>query len=192
VSRAKLLHILIGIAIAIAVLVPLGVFAFVKFGVYDVAASRRHTKFTQWITHETMIHSVGRHAKGISVPPFTSAGQLLAGYCAYETHCVACHGAAGVAREQWVNGTEPQPPYLLDATQLFSPRELFWIAKNGIKMTGMPSWENSMSDRQIWNVVAWLEASKDLPPQTYVRWRAERRCGASARTAPGPLSTPLP
>ncbi|HET7281163.1 MAG TPA: hypothetical protein VFI67_02475, partial [Sphingomicrobium sp.] len=65
-SRAKLLHILIGIAIAIAVLVPLGVFAFVKFGVYDVAASRRHTKFTQWITHETMIHSVGRHAKGIS------------------------------------------------------------------------------------------------------------------------------
>jgi hypothetical protein len=81
---------------------------------------------------------------------------------------------------------------LLDATQLFSPRELFWIAKNGIKMTGMPSWENSMSDRQIWNVVAWLEASKDLPPQTYVRWRAERRCGASARTAPGPLSTPLP
>jgi hypothetical protein len=33
-----------------------------------------------------------------------------------------------------------------------------------------------MSDRQVWNVVAWLEASKDLPPQTYVRWRGRRRC----------------
>ena len=34
-----------------------------------------------------------------------------------------------------------------------------------------------MSDREVWNVVAWLEASHRLPPQTYVRWRNGRRCG---------------
>jgi mono/diheme cytochrome c family protein len=44
-------------------------------------------------------------------------------------------------------------------------------------MTGMPAWGGSMSDAQIWNIVAWLEASAKLPPQTYVRWQAERRCG---------------
>jgi mono/diheme cytochrome c family protein len=54
---------------------------------------------------------------------------------------------------------------------------LFWIVKNGIKMTGMPSWRDNLSDAQIWNVVAWLEASTKLPPQTYVQWRASRRCG---------------
>ncbi|MBW0006537.1 MAG: cytochrome c, partial [Sphingomonas sp.] len=71
---------------------------------------------------------------------------------------------------------EPQPPYLIDAGSRWKPRELFWIAKNGIKMTGMPSWRDSLSDRQIWEVVAWLEASRELPPATYLRWRSERIC----------------
>lgn len=189
----KLQHLALGAAIALAVLVPIGVFAFVKSGIYDVAASLRHTNFTEWITHDTMIHSVHRHAEGISPPRWTSASQLVAGFCAYETHCAACHGAAAVARQQWVSGLEPQPPYLLDVTERFTP-QLFWIAKNGIKMTGMPGWGDSMSDRQIWNVVRWLEASRNLPPQTYVRWRAQRRCAAFGQplAAPGPLLIPPP
>jgi mono/diheme cytochrome c family protein len=165
---------LIGLALG-----PVAVFIFVKSGVYDVGAAKRHTKLTEWITHDTMTHSVSRHAKGISPPAWTSAGHLVAGFCAYETHCVACHGAAGIAREQWVSGMEPQPPYLLDAPRKFTPPQLFWIVKHGIKMTGMPAWGNSLSDAQAWGVVAWLEASTKLPPQTYVRWRSERRCGPS-------------
>ena len=191
-SREKLLHIALGAIVAITLLVPLAVLAVVKSGIYNVGASRRHTKFTEWITHETMIHSVRRNAKRISPPAWTDGGQLLAGYCAYETHCVACHGAAAVAREQWVNGLEPQPPYLLDATHDFTPSQLFWIARNGIKMTGMPAWGESMSDREIWNVVAWIEASKDLPPQIYLQWRAQQRCGVNATPTPGPLSIPRP
>ena len=193
--REKLLHILIGGAIGIAVVVPLGAFAFVKSGIYNVAASHPHTKFTTWLTHETMIHSVRRRGSGITPPRSTSAAQLVAGFCAYETHCVACHGAAGVSRQPWVGGMEPQPPYLLDETQRFTPGQLFWIAKNGIKMTGMPSWRDSMSDREIWNVVAWLEASQNLAPQTYVRLRAAERCGPAIRLSPPtptPPSTPRP
>jgi mono/diheme cytochrome c family protein len=115
----------------------------------------------------------------------------MRGFCTYEAHCVACHGAAAVAREQWVNGLEPDPPYLLDATSHWKPRELFWIVKNGIKMTGMPSWRESLTDRQIWDVVAWLEATRQLPPQTYVRWRAEGRC-TSPIGLPSPALSPTP
>lgn len=170
----------------------LGGFLFVKSGIYDVGAAKRHTKFTEWLTHETMIHSVRSHAKGIMPPERTTAVQLVSGFCSYATHCVACHGAPGVAREHWVSGFEPQPPYLLDVTQTFTPGQLFWIAKHGIKMTGMPAWGESISDREIWNVVAWLEASRRVPPQTYVRWRAERGCTATSPPAPGPLSIPRP
>jgi len=190
VRREKLLHILIGGAIGIAVVVPLGAFAFVKSGIYNVAASHPHTKFTTWLTHETMIHSVRRHADGITPPAWTSSAQLLAGFCAYRTHCAACHGAAGVARQQWVGGLEPQPPYLLDITQRFTPAQLFWIAKNGIKMTGMPSWRDSLTDRDIWNVVAWLEASTRLPPQTYARWSSATRCAPAIGLSPAPAPPP--
>ena len=176
-TRKQLLHILVGAGLGILVLVPLAALAFVKSGIYNVAASQPHTKFTEWLTHETMIHSVRSHAKGITAPASVTADQVVRGFCTYETHCVACHGAAAVARQDWVNGMEPQPPYLLDAKHVWKPRELFWIVKNGIKMTGMPSWRDSLTDEEIWNVVAWLKASGELPPQTYLRWRAEPRCG---------------
>jgi cytochrome c553 len=168
---------LIGAAIGIAIVVPLGVYAFVKFGVYDVAASSPHTKFTEWITHDTMIHSVKRNASANEPAGKVTRRQIFAGFCAYETHCVACHGAPAIAREQWVGGMEPSPPYLIDATSNWTPSQLFWIAKNGIKMTGMPSWRDSMDDAQIWDVVAFIEAMRELPPQTYVEWRSRRMCG---------------
>lgn len=195
--REKLRHILIGAGIGIVLVVPLGAFAFVKSGLFDVAASRPHTNFTEWLTHDTMIHSVKRRARSIApqAQPF-SGDQVVRGFCAFDAHCVACHGAAAVARQPWVSGLEPSPPYLLDAPQHWSRTELFWIIKNGVKMTGMPSWRNSMSDAQIWDVVAYLEASAKMPPQTYVRWRAAGVCSppsqGSARLTPfsGLSSTP--
>ena len=190
----KLHSVLIGAGIAIAGIVPLGALLFIKSGVYDVAASRPHTTLTEWITHETMIHSVKRRAAAIEAPRNVSAGQVLAGFCTYETHCVACHGSAAVAREHWVSGMEPQPPYLVDATEKWSPSELFWIAKNGIKMTGMPSWRDSLSDAQLWDVVGFLEAGRRLPPQTYARWRSMKMCGGVSGPWPAPAqpSTPHP
>jgi mono/diheme cytochrome c family protein len=160
--------------IPVAALLALG---FIKSGLFNVGAAKPHTKLTQWITQETMTHSIRSHAKGIEAPASAGAAAIVRGFCTYETHCVACHGASAVARQRWISGLEPQPPYLLDAPDRWNPRELFWIVRNGIKMTGMPSWRDSLSDRQIWDVVAWLEASRKLPPQTYVSWRAEGRCG---------------
>jgi cytochrome c553 len=188
----QLRHVIIGAVIAIAVLLPLGTFAFVKSGLFNAGASSPHTKFTTWLTHETMIHSVRSRARHIAAPPGFTASQVVAGFCGYEAHCVACHGAAGVARQPWVSGMEPQPPYLLDATQTFTPSELFWIVRNGIKMTGMPAWRNRMSEAQTWEIVAWLEASEKLPPQTYVRWRSGRSCAPSASGAPSGSNPRVP
>lgn len=190
--REHLHHLLVGAAIGIAVIVPLGAYGFVKSGLFDVAASRPHTRLTWWITHETMIHSVRRHAAAIEPPARFGVPRVVGGFCSYETHCAACHGAPAVAREHWVGGMMPQPPYLVDATSKWTPAQLFWIAKNGIKMTGMPSWRDSMSDRQVWDVVAFIEAMRQLPPQTYGKWRSWGLCGGfnGPWPAPAPLSTP--
>jgi mono/diheme cytochrome c family protein len=192
VRREKLLHIGLGGGLALAVLVPLGTFAFVKSGMFNVGASSPHSRFTTWLTHETMIHSVRSHAKAIVAPASVSAAQVRRGFCEYETHCVACHGAPAVARQHWAGGMEPSPPYLLDVSQRFSSRELFWIVDHGIKMTGMPAWRGTMSDAQLWDVVGFLEAMRDLPPQTYVQWRSRGMCGGfkGPWPAPEPPSSP--
>jgi mono/diheme cytochrome c family protein len=195
VDRSKLIRVAVIVALAtaaIGALAAVGALAFIRSGLFNVGASSPHTKLTQWVTEQTMIHSIRRHAASIVAPRQASAGQVAAGFCAYETHCVACHGAAAVPRQSWVSGMEPSPPYLLDAADRWTPAQLFWTVKNGIKMTGMPSWRDSMSDEQIWSVVAWLEAARQLPPQTYLRWRSEGRCGAIARAAPTPARPAIP
>jgi mono/diheme cytochrome c family protein len=171
----------------------LGAPVYIKSGVFNVGASKPHTNITQWITEETMIHSIRSHAKDIVAPASASAAQVRRGFCAYETHCVACHGASAVPRQLWVSGMEPGPPYLLDAAKRWKPRELFWIVKNGIKMTGMPSWRNAMSDDELWDVVAFLEATSKMNAQDYLRWRSADICGpVSAAPLPAEASTPRP
>lgn len=174
--REEFLPILVGAAIAIVLIVPLGALGFIKSGIYDVGAAKPHTKLTEWMTHETMIRSVKRHAKSVDAPARFTPAQVSAGFCEYESHCVACHGASAVAREDWVSGQEPAPPYLIDASQTFDRAELFWIVNHGIKMTGMPAWRGTMTDQEMWDVVAFLEAMPKMDSQDYVRWRGEGRC----------------
>lgn len=183
------------VAIAALALAPIGAVAallFMKSGLYDVGASKPHDRITEWLTHDTMIHSVRRHARGIGSPAAFTPAQVTSGFCAYETHCVACHGAAAVARQPWVSGMVPSPPYLIDVSRRFTPNELFWLVKNGIKMTGMPSWKNEMSDAEIWSVVAWLEVGPRLPPQTYLRWRAGGSCAAIRVPSPAAERSSIP
>ena len=60
---------------------------------------------------------------------------------------------------------------------MFDRAELFWIVDHGIKMTGMPAWRGTMTEQEIWNTVAFLEAMPKMNAQDYARWRAQRRCG---------------
>ena len=166
----------IAAGILVGVCGPVVVYAYVKSGAFNVAAAHPHSKLVEWLTHETMINSVERRSPEVEFPRTVSARQALSGFCQYEAHCVACHGAAAIAREQWVNGLNPQPPYLLDANQKWSSSQLYWIVRNGIKMTAMPAWRESMTDAQMRDVAAFVAIMSKLPPQTYGGWRSARIC----------------
>jgi mono/diheme cytochrome c family protein len=47
--------------------------------------------------------------------------------------------------------------------------ELFWIAKHGIRMTGMPAFGPTHDDRQLWTVVAFVRRLRDMTPEQYKR-----------------------
>jgi len=48
-----------------------------------------------------------------------------------------------------------------------SPAELFWVTKNGIKMTGMPAWGATHDDDAIWPVVAFMTKLPELNAGQY-------------------------
>lgn len=175
---------------AVGAMLGLGGVAFIYSGLFEAEASKPHSLLVDWTTKTTMTHSVRRHAVNIEAPASATLEQVIDGFCQYQTHCVACHGAPAVPRESWANGLTPDPPYLVDARSKWRPRELYWIVRNGIKMTGMPAWERELSERQTWDVVAFLGVMPKLPPGTYASWRVAGLCGpAASQSATRPAAT---
>ena len=109
------------------------------------------------------------HATGIPVPAgLDDHGTIVTGTEHFAAHCAICHGAPGVPKGEIAAGLYPQPPNLDHAAKQLSPAELFWIVKNGIKMSGMPSWADH-SDDELWATVAFLEKLPGMTEQDYAQ-----------------------
>jgi mono/diheme cytochrome c family protein len=118
-----------------------------------------------------MRRSVRRRAAEITVPDMTRPQMLERGLVLYRSHCVPCHGAPGVAPQPYALGMTPTPAALVHTARAWPPAEIFWVVKEGIKMTGMPAWKYRMSDDDIWAVVAFLPEMAHLTPRQYAALR---------------------
>ena len=95
-------------------------------------------------------------------------------------YCAVCHGAPGVERGDLAEGLYPRPPNLAQTAHSYTPAELFWILKHGIKMTGMPSWADH-SDDELWATVAFLRELVEMSPQDYAKLIAASRAQGGHR-----------
>ena len=94
--------------------------------------------------------------------------RILDGTEHFAAHCASCHGAPGVPRGDIANRLYPKPADLTNAAQRYTPGELFWILKNGIKMSGMPAWDDH-SDDELWATVAFLEKLPAMSEADYAK-----------------------
>jgi mono/diheme cytochrome c family protein len=169
--RRWLIPFLCGAASLVA-LMAIGALVVVEAGLFDARASTPHSPLVAWATHTTMIRDAQRSARAVAPPATLTAAQTLAGFRLYDSDCVGCHGAPGVARAHWTDGMTPSPPYLIDAPRHWTRAQLYWIVGNGVKMTGMPAWSTVHSPDQLWQIVAFLEAQPYLTARDYVALRA--------------------
>jgi mono/diheme cytochrome c family protein len=159
---------LVSLAVAI-VLVVIGGLTFIYWGVFDVAASDPDWPVMRWVLQTTRTRSIKVHAARIQVPPgLDDPAKLLIGTEHFAAHCAVCHGAPGVPKGDIAEGLNPQPPDLAHATSVYTPPELFWILKHGIKMTGMPSWGDH-SDEELWATVGFIEKLPGMTQEEYAQ-----------------------
>jgi mono/diheme cytochrome c family protein len=155
--------------LAILLLMLLGGFVVVYAGVYDVAATEPHAPVTHWILETVRTRSIKAHAAQLQAPPgLDDPAKVLTGVEHYAAHCAVCHGAPGVPKGDIAQGLYPPPPNLAKTVHVYSSAELFWIVKNGIKMTGMPSWTDH-SDEELWATVAFLKKLPGMSEHDYAK-----------------------
>lgn len=143
------------------------VIAFVYSGIYSVSARYQDNRLVAWALDETMVHSVERHAQGIKVPPLDDPAMLRRGFAHYREDCVVCHGAPGIQIGEIGQGLNPHPSEFVEAAADREANELFWITRNGIRMTGMPAWGVTQTDGEIWETVAFMRTLEFMTPAQY-------------------------
>ncbi|BDT61100.1 hypothetical protein MasN3_45940 [Massilia varians] len=141
-------------------------------GWYNIGATAQHFPFVYTVLEEGMANSVRHHAREVRVPRLGDEQQLRIGAAVYRDKCLQCHGGPGVAQSTIGMSMQPIPGPLVDANQHWEARELYWITKNGIKMSGMPAWEYHLGEDEIWAVVAFVRAMPAMSAQDFRAWTA--------------------
>jgi mono/diheme cytochrome c family protein len=149
---------------AVGLLVVAGV---VLSGMISVAADEPHTGVVHALLETARNRSIEVRSDDIAVPALDDEEQIRAGAGNYDSMCVGCHLAPGMAATELSNGLYPSPPKLAEAGIYGDPAKTFWVIKHGIKATGMPAWGKSMADSYIWEMVAFLQKLPDLDEEAY-------------------------
>jgi mono/diheme cytochrome c family protein len=159
-----------------ALVFALGVAALVVWrGLYDVGATTQHTQPVYSVLEVAMQRAVRVRAAHIETPSLASPELLVRGAACYRELCVQCHGAPGVAPGAVGISMQPTPGPLLDAARRWHQREIYWITRHGIRMSGMPAWGLRLTEDDIWAVVAFVSRLPGLSAADYQRDMASTR-----------------
>ncbi|HEU4850634.1 MAG TPA: cytochrome c [Telluria sp.] len=141
-------------------------------GWYNVGSTDQHLQPVHSLLEKAMHRSVRHHAREVVAPALDDAARIGRGAQVYIRNCQQCHGGPGVSPEDFGKSIQPVPGPLVDAARRWKPRELYWITRHGIKMTGMPAWEFHLADDDLWNVVAFMQQLPRLTPRDYAAYVA--------------------
>ena len=164
-------------------------------GFFDIAATTQDPPALASAIVRVRNASIQRHATDKAPANFGEPSRVQAGAKIFASvGCVNCHGAPGVKWAKFSEGLNPDPPDLKEIVAELDPPELFWIVKNGIRMTGMPSFGAiGVGDDDIWSIAAFVKKISTVSEDDYRNWTAppaEASPAVAAPTAPAEKIAP--
>lgn len=175
---------LIGLILGL-VAIPAGVYFYFSSGTAPVATSAPPMPFEKTLARMAL-HARMDKEMPKSVPVTADEAAYVAGAQVYKEHCAVCHGVPGQPRTAIAKGMFPDPPKLMEGTGVTDdpPAESYWKVAGGIRMTGMPGFDKTLSTTQMWQV-SLLVANADKLPKA----AQDILAPATGGPAPAPVST---
>jgi thiosulfate dehydrogenase len=162
------------LGIVVTLIVGAGVaYLVLTSGVVPAGADAKPSRLEIWAAKTSLHATLDREAPQGPNPVSLSDDNLIAGIKLYDQHCAVCHGNAKgkTATPPIALGENPAPPQLASDGVEDDPEGVtFWKVKHGIRWTGMPGWEKTLSDQQIWTLALFLKHMDKLPPAAEKAW----------------------
>jgi thiosulfate dehydrogenase len=151
--------------IAAIVLFSVGGYAFVRSGGVSMATTAAPLPFEHAVAR-LALHASFKSALGLKNPRPLDETNLMAGAHVYRQNCAVCHGAPRTEPTSIAKGMFPEPPQLFTPDDMIThdpDGEIYWKATHGIRLSGMPSFERTLSDTERWQVTMLLANADKLP-----------------------------
>jgi mono/diheme cytochrome c family protein len=168
---------LLGVILAVIVVVialPLGAILYIRSGNVPVATTAPPFPMERTLAQTALKARIARDAPKSSPVPATPEN-LMEGAKLYREYCSVCHGVKGAAPSPTALGMNPPPPQLFQKKGVTDDPvgETYWKVSNGIRLTGMPGYGQSLSSTQLWQVCQMLANANRLEPGTEALLAAE-------------------
>ena len=140
------------------------VYSYFRFGYAPVATAAPPIPFEIGLAHMALHAQIDKEAP--KTTPFQpTQTDYEDGAHLYRQHCAVCHGLTDQEQTATAKGMFPKPPHLLRGTGVTDdePGETYWKVAHGIRLTGMPAYGKSLSEKDMWNISFVLAHADKLP-----------------------------
>jgi len=158
----------------LAILATIGALVYFFAGFYDVAGTTDQPAIVDWALATVRKASIDRHAIEQPTIALDDPAIVQAGARAYVARgCVNCHGGPGVGWAKFSEGMRPWPADLKVIARDTGAPQIYWAIRNGIKMTGMPSFgSEGVPDQEIWTIAAFVRKLPIVSDADFKAWTA--------------------
>ncbi len=99
------------------------------------------------------------------------SADLKAGATLYVHNCAFCHGYANSSTSKTAHGLYLRPPvFANDDLSEDEDGQIYWYIDHGVKLTSMPSYNKTLKEKEIWQLVLFVKNMKKLPPDVESYW----------------------
>jgi mono/diheme cytochrome c family protein len=98
-------------------------------------------------------------------------------------NCALCHGGLDKKPSTLAKSFYPPAPQLI-LEPLDDPEwHTFYAVRTGVRYTGMPAWNKTLSEEDIWKITGFLSRIQKLPPGAKDYW--QKAFGVSPESSAG-------
>jgi thiosulfate dehydrogenase len=154
------------LGISMGLLLPcIAGYLFIVSGAMPVSTKSHPLPFEKFIARKAL-HAAMKGDIDKSSPLEANEANFLQGAKVYQNQCAICHGLPDQHKTHIAQGLFPSPPQLFDGDGVTDDPvgETYWKVKNGIRLTGMPGFEGSLAETEMWSVSLLLSNADKLSP----------------------------
>ncbi len=160
----------------LGVIFTLVVLALIVLGVamLGLAPTTANVEPPHWERHLAMSavdNSMDRHAPRVSNPLTPTDSNLEDGMKLYTMNCALCHGTLDRKPSTLSNSFYPPPPNLISDPPDDPEWHIYYTIRTGVRYTGMPAWDKTLTDQDMWKITTFLSHMDKLPPAVQEYWK---------------------